>query len=234
MQNLGVSLLLFGQGVPFLHAGVDLLRSKSLDRNSYNSGDWFNRLDFTARANNWGVGLPPAPDNQAYWPVMGPLLADPALKPSSEDIRRARQHLIEALEIRNSSALFRLRTAEQVGSQLQFHNTGPDQIPGLIAYSLFDDDGGGRGRSHDDGDDEGRGHGPNGPQFALVVVLLNATPTAQTLIVPELAGRQLQLHPVQMDSADPVVRTARFEHSSGTFTVPGRTAAVFVAGDDHH
>src|SRR6185503_12518588 len=62
MQNLGMSLLAFGQGVPFFHAGVELLRSKSLDRNSYNSGDWFNKLDFTYGSNNWGVGLPPAPD----------------------------------------------------------------------------------------------------------------------------------------------------------------------------
>ena len=29
------------------HAGTDMLRSKSLDRNSYDSGDWFNYLDFT-------------------------------------------------------------------------------------------------------------------------------------------------------------------------------------------
>ena len=28
-------------------AGTDLLRSKSLDRNSYNSGDWFNRMDWS-------------------------------------------------------------------------------------------------------------------------------------------------------------------------------------------
>ncbi len=28
------------QGVPFIHAGDDLLRSKSLDRDSYNSGGW--------------------------------------------------------------------------------------------------------------------------------------------------------------------------------------------------
>ena len=28
MQNLGISLLALGQGIPFYHAGVDLLRSK--------------------------------------------------------------------------------------------------------------------------------------------------------------------------------------------------------------
>jgi len=50
-------------GVPFIHAGDDLLRSKSLDRDSYNSGDHFNRVDWTGSDNNfgvvrfWGVGL---------------------------------------------------------------------------------------------------------------------------------------------------------------------------------
>ena len=34
----------------FWHAGADLLRSKSLDRNSYNSGDWFNRSTGPARS----------------------------------------------------------------------------------------------------------------------------------------------------------------------------------------
>ncbi len=230
MQNLGMSLLLFGQGVPFLHAGVELLRSKSLDRNSYNSGDWFNRLDYTALGDNWGVGLPPAPDNQANWPVMSPLLANPALRPSSEDIRGARAYLLEALAIRDSSRLFRLRTAEQVKERLRFYNTGPGQVPGLIVFGLSDEHENGGNRSDDDHD----GHDDGGQSFTHVVVLLNADPGAQTLVVPELAGLHLRLHPVQRDSADPVVRTARFERSSGRFTVPGRTAAVFVASRPDH
>jgi pullulanase len=207
MQNLGLSLLAVGPGVPFIHAGAELLRSKSLDRNSYNSGDWFNRLDYTARANNWGVGLPPSADNGPNWAVMKPLLGNPALEPVRDDLLRAREHLLEALAIRKSSPLFRLRTAEQVQERLRFYNTGPDQVPGLIAFGLADD-----------------GHSP----FALVVVVLNAAPETKTLEVPELARRHLRLHPVQSASADPVVRTARFHRASGTFTVPGRTAAVFV------
>jgi hypothetical protein len=35
--------------------GDDLLRSKSLDRDSYNSGDHFNRVDWTGGDNNFGV-----------------------------------------------------------------------------------------------------------------------------------------------------------------------------------
>ncbi len=35
VQNVGLSTVLLGQGVPFMHAGSDLLRSKSFDRDSY-------------------------------------------------------------------------------------------------------------------------------------------------------------------------------------------------------
>ncbi len=55
VQNLVVDFTVLSQGVPFLHAGVDTLRSKSLDRDSYNSGDWFNYLDWTYGTSNWGV-----------------------------------------------------------------------------------------------------------------------------------------------------------------------------------
>ena len=114
MQTLGLALVTLGEGVPFIHAGSELLRSKSLDRNSYNSGDWFNRLDFTYQTNNWGVGLPPARDNQGNWPFIRPLLANPALRPTAADIRTASDRFRELLEIRKSSRLFRLRTAAEV------------------------------------------------------------------------------------------------------------------------
>ena len=58
MHLLALSIVMFSQGVPFFHAGDDLLRSKSLERNSYDAGDWFNRLDWTLQTNNWGAGLP--------------------------------------------------------------------------------------------------------------------------------------------------------------------------------
>ena len=108
MNNLALDLVMLGQGVPFFHAGDDLLRSKSLDRNSYNSGDWFNQLDFTYQSNNWAVGLPPAGDNADKWPIIQPLLADAKLKPSSADIQSASAHFAEMLKIRKSSNLFRL------------------------------------------------------------------------------------------------------------------------------
>jgi hypothetical protein len=75
-----------------------------------------------------------------------------------------------------------------------------------------------------------RAHGPAGEAG----VLFNAAPWPQTFTAPALAGARLGLHPVQQSSADPVVRTARFERGTGTFTVPARTTAVFVSAQGHH
>ncbi len=211
IQNLGNSIVLLSQGVPFFQAGDDLLRSKSLDRNSYNSGDWFNRLDFSYQTNNWGVGLPPAGDNQSMWPVMEGLLGADGLTPTSENIRQTAVHFQEMLQIRRSSPLFHLPTAVDVQERLAFYNTGRDQIPGLIVMSLSD-------RVGENLD----------PNFELIVALINANDEAQTFSQPDLAGFPLALHFVQQNSADPVVQTAVFDPNSGAFTIPGRTTAVFV------
>ncbi|HEX7185941.1 MAG TPA: pullulanase-type alpha-1,6-glucosidase, partial [Thermoanaerobaculia bacterium] len=208
MQNLGMSIVTFGQGIPFFHAGVELLRSKSMDRNSYNSGDWFNKLDFTYQDNNWGVGLPPAQDNQSNWPIMQPLLANPALKPGPADIQKASAHFREVLAIRKSTRLLRLRTAQEIHDRLRFFNTGPSQIPGLIVMTVSD------------------AAGDLDHQHSQVAVLLNAQDAAVTYALPGPCAA-LELHPLQAASADPVVRTASFNAGTCTFSVPARTAAVF-------
>jgi pullulanase len=84
MNNLALSIVMFSQGVPFFHAGDDILRSKSFDPNSYNSGDWYNKLDWTYESNNWGVGLPL--EGTGQWDIYKPLLAEPALAPTKTDI----------------------------------------------------------------------------------------------------------------------------------------------------
>ncbi|HEX3553026.1 MAG TPA: pullulanase-type alpha-1,6-glucosidase [Thermoanaerobaculia bacterium] len=211
MQNLGMSILGFGQGIPFYHAGVELLRSKSMDRNSYNSGDWFNKLDFTYDANSWGVGLPQAGDNQSNWPLLQPLLANPALKPGRNDILTAYAHFLETLAIRRSTPLFRLRTGDEVKNRVRFYNAGPSQIPGLIVMSVADPDGG-----------VDRGHN-------LLAVVINAGKATQAYANAAFVGKALKLHPFQMISLDAAERSATFTSGSGSFSVPGRTAAVFWA-----
>jgi hypothetical protein len=47
VNNLGMAIVLLSQGVPFFHAGDDILRSKSLTAIVSTLGDWFNRIDFT-------------------------------------------------------------------------------------------------------------------------------------------------------------------------------------------
>jgi pullulanase len=210
MQMLGMSLVAFSQGLPFFHAGVELLRSKSLDRNSYDSGDHFNRLEWSGRSNNWGVGLPPARDNQKHWDLMRPLLADPALRVSPAHIAAARDHFLRVLRIRRSSPLFRLRSGADVQRHLRFANTGPAQLPGVVAFELADP--------------EGRVD----PRHARVVVVLNALGSEVELQWPELAGRRLTLHDELRESPDPVVHAAGFDAAAGVLAVPARTAAVFV------
>jgi pullulanase-type alpha-1,6-glucosidase len=210
-QIVGLSTVALGQGVPFFHAGSEMLRSKSLDRDSYNSGDWFNRLDYTYAHNNFGVGLPIAEKNQENWPLMVPYLADPALVAGEDDITLTTALFEELLAIRASSPLFRLGDAELVQERLAYHNTGPSQLPGLIVMSLSDLVG-------DDLD----------PNHELVVVLINANDAAQTFTEAALIGLELDLHPVQQASVDPIVGTTTFNPATGAFVVPGRTTAVFI------
>jgi pullulanase-type alpha-1,6-glucosidase len=212
VQLLGAAVTAFSQGIAYFHAGIDVLRSKSLDRNSYDSGDHFNRLDWTYADNGFGAGLPPEQDNGASWPVFRPLLADPLLKPTPAEIAWMRDAFRDLMRIRASTPLFRLATAEQVQKRLSFFNTGPQQEPTVVAARL-----------------DGRGLPDAG--FAELVYLINVDVRAHDVDTPALRGRPFMLHPVHTDAgaADLRAASARFDPGSGRFTVPPRTAVVFVA-----
>ncbi|OLF18473.1 hypothetical protein BU204_05785 [Actinophytocola xanthii] len=210
-NTVALATAALAQGPAFWHAGTDLLRSKSLDRNSFNSGDWFNRIDWTYRESTWGSGLPPRGENAAKWAYMRPLLADPALEPGERELRTAHRQAVDLLRIRFSSPLFRLGSAELVRRRVGFPTGGPDQTPGVIVMHLDD-------RTGPDLD----------PRWESVVVVLNASGRATTQAVPALAGARYRLHPVQAGGADPVVRTSEYR-ADGSFAVPARTVAVFVS-----
>jgi pullulanase len=209
-QVLAMSLVTLGQGVPFFQAGDDLLRSKDMDQNSYDSGDWFNKIDWTGRGNNWGIGLPIASQNSGQWFFQQPLLANAALKPAPAEIVGTTEAFQEFLRIRNSSGLFRMGTFAEVQNNLHFLNTGASQIPGLIVMEL-DENGGRYGK------------------FDHILVVFNAASGQQSFTAAALTGLKLGLHPVQRNSSDPVVRTATFDEKTGTVVVPGLTTAVFVS-----
>jgi pullulanase-type alpha-1,6-glucosidase len=201
MNTVALSTVALAQSPALWHAGADLLRSKSLDRNSYNSGDWFNRIDWSYEDSTWGSGLPPREDNLSKWDFMRPLLGDPALEPSPAAIRAARDRAAELLRIRFSSPLFRLGSATEIQQRVSFPTGGPDQTPGVIVMAIAG--------KHD------------------IVVVFNATPDPTTQTVPALARGGYRLHPVQAGGGDPVVRAASYR-SDGSFTAPGRTTAVFI------
>lgn len=215
MNNLGQSIVMFSQGIPFFHAGDDLLRSKSLDRNSYNSGDWFNRLDFTYQTNNFGVGLPMASDNQDRWDEIQPILADRSRDVSNTQIMNAMMNFRELLQIRRSTPLFRLRTGEDIRERLSFHNVGPDQLPGLIVMAISD--------SGDLSDLD--------PNHEMVLVLFNARNETVSFSDAAFEGMLFSLHPVQSESHDVIVREASYDPGSNSFSVPARSYAVFVVGE---
>ena len=220
MNTVSLATTALAQTPSFWHAGADLLRSKSLDRNSYNSGDWFNVLDVTGQTNGFGRGLPPAADNEAKWDYQAPLLADPALVPSAADIATASDAAQELLELRFSTDLFRLGSAALIEQKVSFPNGGPDATPGVIVMRI--DDTVGR-------DVDRRVDG--------ILTVLNASDDAVSIPVEGLAGERYALSSVQARGSDPVVRETRWDVATGTVTVPARTVAVLVddqRGRGHH
>ena len=202
MQVLALGLVVLGQGMGFVAAGSERLRSKSLDRNSYNSGDWFNHIRWDCGAGNgFGAGLPPAADNRDRWPYAAPLLANPALVPACDAIELTTGRYCELLRIRTGSRLFGLPTAAAVRDALTFPLSGQGETAGAITMRLA-------GAGED------------------LVAVFNARPTAVTQVVPSLAAARYVPHPAQRASADPVLATAAYD--AGAFRVPGRSVAVFV------
>ena len=201
MNTVSLSTVALSQGVVFWHAGTDLLRSKSLDRNSYDSGDWFNRVDWQRRDNTFGSGLPLRVDNEAKWDFMRPLLADPSLDPGPEAMDAAHARAQDLLRIRMSSRLFRLGSLEAIQAKVSFLETEP----GVIAM-LLDDTAG----SDADADRDG------------ILVVFNATPHASSV---EGAGGGWTLHDVHASGTDDVVKGSSV--AADGVTVPARTTAVF-------
>jgi pullulanase/glycogen debranching enzyme len=211
VQMLSAAITMFSQGIAYFHAGIDTLRSKSFDRNSYDSGDWFNRLDWSYQDNYYGTGLPPAWDNGSNWGVMQPLLSDARIKPTGDEIAWTRDAFRDLLRIRSSSTLLRLRTAADISARLKLHNTGPEQVATVLVGQL-----------------DGAGHA--GAGFSELVYLVNVDKVAQTVTVDALKAKGYVLHPVHraFGAADRRALEAVYAPASGAFTVPARTAVVFV------
>ena len=212
MNTVCLATVALAQSPAFWSAGTELLRSKSLDRDSYNSGDWFNAIDFTGQSNGFGRGLPPASRNEGSWAIQGPLLQDDWLRPSPEEIAAARSQALDLLRLRASTPLFSLGSARLIQDKLSFPGAGFGAPAGVIVMLI----------------DDTRGGSDVDPELDAVLVVFNASGQTLTQPLPELAGRDFRLCPIQAEGADEVVRRTGFDRASGTISVPARTVAVLV------
>ncbi len=238
VQLLGAATTAFSQGVAYYHAGIEILRSKSLDRNSYDSGDWFNRLDWTYTDNGFGAGLPPQRDNGKDWALLKPVLADSEIKPTPREIAWMRDAFNDLLKIRASSSLFRLRSARDVRERLSFRNVGPQQNPAVLSVHL---NGGAIETLQGNAAEITAGAAVDqaaqrsaatyeGARFREILYFINVSLEAQTLTMPEERGKRYRLHPVQRaaEATDKRAQQARHQTDLGRFTIPARSAVVYV------
>jgi pullulanase len=183
-----------------------------LDRDSFNSGDWFNRLDWTYQDNYFAIGLPPKAANGDGYALMQPLLANAMIKPTGTEIKLARDMFRDLLSIRASSSLFHLRTAAEVQRRLHFENVGTGQNGAVVVGHL-----------------DGKKY--PGAQYKSLMYLINVAAAPQSLDLPNQQGRAYVLHPVHTNAnaADKrIAVSANYSAGNGRFTVPARSAVVFV------
>jgi pullulanase-type alpha-1,6-glucosidase len=203
MQLQSLSFALFSQGIPFIHMGSELLRSKGFLRDSYDYGDWFNKVDFSKQNNNYNIGLPPADKDQQNWQMISDVLTKNAGKDlvTSADIDYTSAVFIDMVKIRMSSPLFRLTTAKDIINKVKFHNTGSKQKIGVFAMSIEGDE-----------------------KTPALMVIFNTSADKQ--LVQYDNAQHFQLHPVQQNGSDAEVKESKVEDNH--FIVPALTTAIFI------
>ncbi|GAW95603.1 MULTISPECIES: alpha-1,6-glucosidase domain-containing protein [Colwellia] len=216
VHNLSASIPLLSQGIPFFQLGLDKMRSKSMDRNTYDAGDWYNAVDYSNQSNNWQAGTPIDNSNDSNLATIASIKTNVEIAVDNNDIEFSSAIFAEFLAIRSDSPLFRLTTEQDVINRVGFHNTGSSQTPGLIVMSI--DDGTGGSTQLKDLDNN----------YDAIVVVINGTDAEQSHTIS--TATDFALHSIQLTSADTSVQTASFTAGTGagTFTVPAYTSAVFV------
>lgn len=214
LHNLSLSYALYAQGIPFIHMGSELLRSKSFLRDSYDYGDWFNKVDFSMQSNNYNVGLPPADKDEANWPLIQSVIEkhQGRDKPTAEDIQFSQKVFANMVAVRSTSPLLRLATAKQIKDKVSFIDTKSSVTNkatdiGLIAMMIDDRE----GEQIDD-------------QVEQLLVVFNNNNSEQTFKLTN--ATDFQLHPVLMHGEDP--RLKQVTITTSKITIPALSVAVLV------
>lgn len=213
MQTVGIATVLLGQAMPFNHMGGELLRSKSMQRDSYDYGDWYNVVDFTRDSNNWNKGLPTKDKDLSNYDQITRAVQDVHSLPSSSDIDTMFENYKEMLTLRKSSGLMTLPSAQEIINRVDFRNTGKNQTPGLIVMTI--DNGSTQITDLDE-------------KLDAVVVIINANPAQQNVRgFVDHQGQEILLSGFELGHrANGIADGASF--NDGEFTVPAWSVAVFV------
>ena len=165
MQAIGLATALLGQSPAFDQQGSDLLRTKYFQNDSYNTGDFSNKVNYDSAKGNEFIPRALVNKDKDYnddvkisdWPVMvevGEYNSDVGaeLKAKMTDTYKA------MATIRKNNDALHLGDAELIKSNVKFLNTGADQKKGLIVMHAANK--------------------PSGKGAKDVVVMLNAIPGA--------------------------------------------------------
>ncbi len=223
MQAVSLSTVTFGQGMPFLHMGVELLRSKSMQRDSYDSGDWYNLVDFNLTDNNWDKGLPRADKDEVNFALIQDVIDNNTTGADATNMSSMLAMYKEMISIRSDMPLMRLPNADEINARVDFRNTGSEQTPGLIVMTI--DNGVVAGADLDD-------------RFDAVVVIINASPESQTAddfvdgTGAPIALSNFELHANHINNGishgSTFADATTNDTTNGQFEVPAWSSAVFV------
>ncbi|MFT5756294.1 MAG: pullulanase [Alteromonadaceae bacterium] len=217
MHVQSLSFVLFAQGIPFIHMGSEFMRSKSFLRDSYDYGDWFNRVDFSKSDNFYNVGLPPAEKDRENWPLIKKVLKGHAGRDqvSGEHIKFSSDVFIEMLAIRMSSPLFRLTNEQDIIEKVSFLNSdkannNQDEQIGLLVMKLDDR----LGNKVDD-------------HYQSIIVLFNTSSKMQVFDYAE--AQQYQIHSIQGNGVDK--KALKASATAEGFSIPALSSVVFVMAE---
>ncbi|WP_156293666.1 pullulanase-type alpha-1,6-glucosidase [Serratia oryzae] len=210
MQAVSLATTLLGQGLAFDQQGSELLRSKSFTRDSYDAGDWFNRVDYSYQDNNYNVGMPRISDDGSNYDVISGV-KDAVATPGQGEITQMTGFYQELAQLRRSSALITLGSGSEVMKRVDFRNTGADQQLGLLVMTI--DDGAQAGSDLD-------------PQADALVVVINAAPESRT--INDFAGQNLSLSAIQQALGANSLASGINIAGDGSITIPAWSVALLV------
>ena len=208
MQAVSLATVMLGQGIAFDQQGSELLRSKSFTRDSYDSGDWFNRVDYAMQDNNFNVGMPRSSDDGDNYDLIS-RVKEMVATPGEAELQQMTAFYQELTQLRKSSPLFTLGDGSAVMKRVDFRNTGPEQLAGLLIMTI--DDGVQAGTSLDSRVDG-------------LVVAINAAPESRTL--DDFAGENLQLSAIQQAAGDASLASGVEIAANGAITLPAWSVVV--------